>query len=67
MTTRQFKRTAYCLGVMGLWLALATPAFAVKTANVESSAYKRAFAERTVSGEAVAMETCPATAAFAYL
>jgi hypothetical protein len=28
MTTRQFKRTAYCLGVMGLWLALATPAFA---------------------------------------
>ena len=35
MTTRQFKRTLYCMGVMGLWLALATPAFAAKTITVD--------------------------------
>ena len=34
MTTRQFKRTAICLGVMGLWLALATPAFAARSVSI---------------------------------
>lgn len=67
MTTRQFKRTAYCLGILGLWIALAAPSSAIRTVDADSRAHKRAFAERTVSAEPVAMETCPSTAAFSYL
>jgi hypothetical protein len=35
MTTRQFKRTVFCIGVAGLWLALTAPAFAARDVNID--------------------------------
>lgn len=64
MTTRQFKRTAFCIGVMGLWLALATPTFAAKAFNIDFSpaTCARAHVEGTASAESIPMETCRARA-----